>query len=61
MNSIKKLKEIKPDSLVVFGGANAEIHPSDNIRFLEETLSLKFIFNISYNNIAKQFYLILII
>jgi len=43
LSAIKKLKEIKPDSLVVFGGANAEIHPSDNIRFLEENQNVDYI------------------
>lgn len=34
--TIKKLKRVNPECLVVFGGANAEIHPSDNITFLQK-------------------------
>ena len=36
LSTIKKVKNLNPECMIVLGGANAEIHPSDNIRFLEK-------------------------
>ena len=43
MASIKKLKNLNPEVLIVYGGANAEINMDDNKIFLKENPNIDFI------------------
>ena len=43
LNTIKKLKSIKPECIVAFGGANAEFHTKDNITFLSNNPNVDYI------------------
>jgi len=41
--TIKKVKELNPSCLIIFGGANAEIHTKDNIPLLQQHKGIDYI------------------
>lgn len=43
LGAIRKVKQINPECLIVFGGANAEIHPPDNLKFLKKNTNVDYI------------------